>query len=44
VREVAAALGGRVELDSEVGRGRTIEVTLPPAGAPRPEEHGAPLH
>jgi signal transduction histidine kinase len=43
VREVALALGGHVELDSEVGRGSTFTVTLPPV-AQESREQGVPLH
>lgn len=43
VREVVDALGGHVDLDSQMGRGSTFTVTLPAVGH-LPQEHGVPLH
>jgi len=43
VREIASALGGTVELDSEIGRGSTFTVILPSSAQPSPVE-SRPLH
>ena len=39
-RELAQALGGRLELDSEVGRGSTFVLVVPATLGPRPSTPG----
>jgi signal transduction histidine kinase len=37
VREMLLALGGHIELESEVGRGSTFRISVPRAAASRPQ-------